>query len=61
MAEKIDEEKLKRHDVDDIEELDPNRVRTKLHVKRTTKQKERFRERVQRKARAEILNQQDEG
>ncbi|KAI6225739.1 WD-REPEATS-REGION domain-containing protein [Aphelenchoides besseyi] len=57
----ITKKDLKRRDVDDVEELDPTRVRTKLHVKKITQKKERLRERVERKARAEILNQQKEG
>lgn len=57
----IPEKKLKNEDLDDIDELDPERVKTKLHVKKITKKKETFRNRIEKKVRAELLNKDDEG
>ncbi|CAD5218438.1 unnamed protein product [Bursaphelenchus okinawaensis] len=57
----VDEKKIQENDVDDISELEPQRVKTKLHVKKITKKKENFRQRIEAKIRAEILNAEDNG
>ncbi|CAD5224862.1 unnamed protein product [Bursaphelenchus xylophilus] len=57
----IDEKQIEDNDVDDISELQPERVKTKLHVKKITKKKETFKQRIEAKIRAELLNADDNG
>jgi hypothetical protein len=56
----VNEESLKRHDTG-ADKLNPHNARTKIHRQRLEKKKSTFLDRIEKTARAEILNKQDEG
>ncbi|KAK0417545.1 hypothetical protein QR680_013073 [Steinernema hermaphroditum] len=56
----VSEDAMKRHDTG-AQDIDISTIKTGVHKKRMEKKKERFMSRIEKTARAELLNKEDEG